>query len=272
VDYSNDGDIRIYKDTEFTRGYYGRFYKTTVHVSSIEIETTYLKDKVDNFDYLNSTPTIRTVDTIKGKAIIPPLYDIESWDNKIVEEVDISFDVTVDLLNKVKEYTEEVKKEFKTDNMFDYKFEMEDLVGYSFLKVKGLGSYIRVILDLDIYDTLIKRLKENTITDVSLEIVYYSLFTKTNLEYNEKNYGYIIDGSIITRQNSFGVVTEITFKEYNKITEVGKQALLDKNKVELETKIDKLSTSYAKTLDRIRFNVKTGFIVLGIMIFISLFF
>ena len=90
---NNDGDIKVYKDEEYTRGYMGRFITHTIDVSSLEIETTYIKDVLDTFDNFasgNTTPTIRTIDTIKGKAITPPLYDIDSWDKKIIKEADIS--------------------------------------------------------------------------------------------------------------------------------------------------------------------------------------
>jgi hypothetical protein len=272
---NNFGDIKVYKDVEYTRGYMGRFMTLSIDVSSIEIETTYIKDVLDTFDNFaseNLTPTIRTVDTIKGKAITPPLYGIDTLDKKIINEVDISFGVSIDLLKEVEENTEEVKKEFNSDNMFYYEFEMKDLVGCSFLNIDSFNTYIRVILDFDIYDILIKGLKENRITDISLEIVYYSVFTKTNLEYDEKIYGCVLGDSDLFKPSSFGVVKEITFKEHSKVMEVGRQALLEKDKAAIEEKIEKLSSSFATTLDTIRFNVKTVFIVLGIMVFISLFF
>jgi hypothetical protein len=271
VSKNYEGDIKVYKEEEYTRGYMGRFITHTIEVMSLEIETTYIIDKLDNYEMPNSKPSIRTVDIIKGKAITPPLYDIESSDKKVINLVDISIDVSIDLLNEVKEHTEEVRKEFSSDDMFDYQFEMENLVGYSFLNVGPFDPYIKIKLDFDIYDILIRGMKENSITDVSLEIVYYSVFTKANLGYAEKNYGCILGSSDLFKQSSFGVVNEITFKEHNKVMEVGKQTVLDKDKAAIEEKIDKLSSSFATTLDSLRFNVKTGFIVLGIMVFISLF-
>lgn len=265
----NDGDIKVYKDIEYTRGYMGNFITHKVEVSSLEIESTFYKGKI-LIEELNE-PTISTFDTVKGRAIIPPLSYV-GLNNKIINELDISFDFTIDLLNQVEKHTEEVKKEFTSNNMFDYRFEMEDLVGYSFLFLGIYGSKIRVNLDPIIYDALIKGLKENKITDMSLEIVYYSVFTKTDLEYsNDKNYGCIIEDPYTIEPSSFGVIKEITFKEHSKVMEVGRQDLLEKDKAAIEAKLEKISSNLFATLDSIRFNVKTGFIVLGIVVLVSLF-
>jgi hypothetical protein len=53
--------------------------------------------------------------------------------------------------------------------------------------------------------------------------------------------------------------------------EAGKSFLLEKIKVERKEELDKLSTAFGKTFDDIRFNVKIGFIVIGILVFLSLF-
>jgi hypothetical protein len=274
----NDGDVTVFKDKNYTRGYRGHFITHQIDVSSIEIEVSYFKNENGRDwagDYLpeDSPPTLRSLDFIKGKAIIPPLYNADSWDKKLVEEVSIIFFSDFEVVKKASEYVEALKNEFKTDNNYEYRFESKNIVGYSNLHISEFdsgNSNIQIHLDYEIYEILQNSIKENKLSDISIEIEQYSVFTETSLEFGDKVYGCVIEQSISDK--AFGVVKEIIFKENNIQMEAGKSFLLEKNNVQKKEEIDKLSQAFGKTIDDIRFNVKIGFIVIGIMVFISLFF
>ena len=255
-----DGDIHRVGNQEYTRGKFGSFNIYTVRIRDLFVVESFFNHE-----------GITSFSSLKGTAYIPNTGLVGSWIPNPVSIVDITIQAysKEDIDSKVEKYVREVRDDFNKETLGYYRFDQDQAIGCSKITIGIVSNSCFIDLDYQVYDSLLKSLKDGTLRDLEFEVKYYSVFTSTDVMSPKEITGYLIakDGDKDGKSN--GIILDMSSrlhsKEFNLEVDIKKDEDRKLVKV-IEGNIVNLNAQ----LLIIRRLCKYGFIVLGVLVFLNL--